>query len=33
MDHIKKIITWVGANKQKSMAIVIAVVVVIALIK
>jgi len=33
MDHIKKIITWAKANKQKSIAIVIAIIVIIALIK
>jgi len=26
MDHIKKILTWAKANKQKSFAVVIAVV-------
>ena len=33
MDHIKKVITWAKANKQKSIAIVIVVIAIIALIK
>ena len=33
MDHINKVITWAKANKQKSIAIVIAIIVIIALIK
>ena len=31
MDHIKKVITWAKANKQKSIAIVVAVVFLIAI--
>ena len=33
MDHIKKILTWANANKQKSVIIVVAVIAIIALIK
>jgi len=33
MDHIKTIITWAKANKQKSVILVIVVIAVIALIK
>ena len=33
MDHIKKVITWAKANKQKSVIIVIVVIAIIALIK
>jgi len=33
MDHIKKILAWANANKQKSVIIVIVVIAVIALIK
>jgi hypothetical protein len=33
MDHINKVITWAKANKQKSIAIVIVVIALIALIK
>jgi len=33
MDHIKKILTWANANKQKSVIIVIVVIAIIALIK
>jgi len=32
MDHIKKIITWANANKQKSVIIVIFVIAIIALL-
>ncbi len=32
MDHIKKVLTWAKANKQKSVIIVVAVIVIIALI-
>jgi len=33
MDHIKNVITWAKANKQKSVIIVIVVIAIIALIK
>jgi hypothetical protein len=33
MDHIKKVITWAKANKKISIAIVIAVIAVVALVK
>ena len=33
MDHIKKVLTWANANKQKSVIIVIIVIAIIALIK
>ena len=33
MDHIKKVMTWAKANQQKSIAIVIVVIAIIALIK
>ena len=33
MDHIKKVLTWAKANKQKSIAIAIVVIAIIALIK
>ena len=33
MDHIKKVMTWAKANKQKSVIIVIVVIAIIALIK
>ena len=33
MDHIKKVITWAKANKQKSVIIVIVVIAIIALLK
>ena len=33
MDHIKKVLTWAKANKQKSVIIVIVVIAIIALIK
>ena len=32
MDHIKNVITWAKANKQKSVIIVVAVIVIITLI-
>jgi len=32
MDHIKKVIAWAKANKQKSVIIVVAVIIIIALI-
>jgi len=32
MDHIKKVMTWAKANKQKSVIIVIVVIAIIALI-
>jgi len=32
MDHIKKILTWAKANKQKSVIIVVAVIAIIALL-
>ena len=31
MDHIKKVLTWAKANKQKSVIIVVAVIAIIAL--
>jgi hypothetical protein len=33
MDHIKKVITWAKANKKISIAIVIAVIAIVALVK
>ena len=33
MDHINKVITWAKANKQKSIAIAIVIIAIIALIK
>jgi hypothetical protein len=32
MDHIKKVLTWAKANKQKSVIIVVAVIAIIALL-
>ena len=33
MDHIKKVITWAKANKQKSVIIAVAVIAIIFLLK
>jgi len=33
MDHIKKVITWAKANKKISIAIVIVVIAIVALVK